>query len=277
MCKMKLLIRSIYVFFATCAAFDACAFSYEHLSDGKFLSIHVLTVDPKEHAIQPARALNRLEPVVHMAKRLGAVAAVNGGFWQENGKPAGILKINNIWYGTPYKPRGAIGWSLNGQKVLMDRVLTNYHFSNLPKNTQFEVRPATDPSYTTVEQWKDMENIVGGSPLLLVKGELIEDYSSEKSPATFHTKHARTAVGIKKSGEWVFVVVDGRLHGFFGGMTTKELARLMLHLGCVEALNLDGGGSSTMVINDKIINQPHGLVSVEGESVSDAILIYPKK
>lgn len=270
---MKSLACSLFTFLALSTCCNA--YKYEHLTDGKYLSIHVLTVDPKEHAIQPARALKGLEPVLHIAKRNGAVAAINGGFFQENGRPAGILKINNVWYGTPYKPRGAIGWTLNGQKVLMDRVLTNYHFNNLPKNTQFEAFPATTPSSTTAEQWKAVENIVGGSPLLMVDGILINDYSPEKSPESFHAKHPRTAVGIKRTGEWVFVVVDGHIHGFLGGMTTRELARLMLHLGCYQALNLDGGGSSTMVLNDKIINEPHGLVAVEGEAVSDAILIYP--
>lgn len=58
----------------------------------------------------------------------------------------------------------------------------------------------------------------------------------------------------------------------------KELAELMLELGCVEALNLDGGGSSTMVIDGMVINKPCGKIQEFGkqvEAVSDAILIFP--
>jgi len=61
-------------------------------------------------------------------------------------------------------------------------------------------------------------------------------------------------------------------------MTIKELAELMLDLGSIEALNLDGGGSSTMVVNGIVINDPCGELREDGkqvEAVSDAILIFP--
>ena len=51
----------------------------------------------------------------------------------------------------------------------------------------------------------------------------------------------------------------------------------MLDLGCIEALNLDGGGSSTMVVEGKVINEPSGKIEEDGkwvEAVSDAILIF---
>ena len=61
-------------------------------------------------------------------------------------------------------------------------------------------------------------------------------------------------------------------------MTIKELAEFMLELGCIEALNLDGGGSSTMVLDEIVINEPCGKIQENGkqvEAVSDAILIFP--
>ena len=61
-------------------------------------------------------------------------------------------------------------------------------------------------------------------------------------------------------------------------MTMKELANLMLRLGCMEALNLDVGGSSTMVIDGIVVNEPCGKMQENGkhvEAVSDAILIFP--
>lgn len=254
------------------APLEARGFTYEYYSSGYFTSIHVLTIDPKEHSIIPVKANGR-ETVTALAERYGALAGLNGGFWQLDGSPAGILKINNRWYGTPIKPRGAIGWSLEGQKVIMDRVLTNCSLVSCPDD-EIEVVPQS----TLAEDWKDLEHIVGGTPLLVADGNLIEDYSSEQTLESFLIKnHPRTAVGIKGTGEWVFVVVDGRFFGFLGGMPIKELAEFMLEMGCTNALNLDGGGSSTMVLEGQVVNEPCGKIEENGkhvEAVSDVFLIF---
>lgn len=282
------MIRSLFikilVLFASISwiPFDVFGFSYEHFSDGYFTSIHVLIVNPKEHAILPVRATGesvKRETVATLANRYGAFAAVNGGFWKLNGKPAGILKIAHHWHGTPVKPRAAIGWTNNGETVIIDRVLTNYDLNNCPDESLIEVFPVSDSLNTTAQQWKEMEHIVGGTPVLISMGKVIEDYSAEQTIESFLTKkYPRTAIGIKTSGDWVFVVVDGRFYGFLGGMTIKELADFMLELGCVEALNLDGGGSSTLVVDGVVINEPSGNLQENDkqvEAVSDAILIFP--
>lgn len=261
---------------------DVIALSYEYISDGCFTSIHVLTVDPKEHVIRPVKALGEdvtRETVITLANRYEASAAINGGFWKLNGNPAGILKIAHHWYGTPTKPRGAIGWANNGKKVMIDRVLTSCEFTSCPDKSLIEVFPVSDPPRTTSEEWKEMEHIVGGTPILVSRGILIEDFTPEQTLESFLIKkHPRTALGIKDNGDWVFVVVDGRFNGFLGGMTIKELADLMLDLGCIDALNLDGGGSSTMVVEGIVISEPCGSIQENGkqvEAVSDAILIFP--
>jgi exopolysaccharide biosynthesis protein len=219
------------------------------------------------------------ETVITLAKRYGALAAINGGFWELNGIPSGILKINRCWYGNSIKPKAAIGWSLNGRKVVIDRVLTTYHPIDCDKSLEIKVIPSSNSLYTVPEEWKELEHIVGGTPILVKNGNVIEEHSSEQALASFLiNKHPRTAVGIRENGEWVFVVVDGRFYKFFGGMTIKELAALMLRLGCSEALNLDGGGSSTMVLEGAVVNEPCGMIQ-EGskcvQAVSDAILIFP--
>lgn len=259
---------------------DAFGFSYDYFSDGLFTTIHVLTVDPKEHAIMPVRASGKefsRETAATLVSRYGAAAAVNGGFWKLDGHPAGILKIDRHWYGTPMKPRGAIGWSLSSQQVLIDRVLTNTPLNACPDGCEIEVIPMSDPIYTTAEEWKAMDYIVGGTPVLVREGNVIEDFSPEQTLESFLThRHPRTAVGIRENGEWVFVVVDGRLYQFFGGMTMKELAQFMLELGCIDALNLDGGSSSVMIVEGIIVNDPCGTILEEGkyvEAISDAILI----
>ena len=74
-------------------------------------------------------------------------------------------------------------------------------------------------------------------------------------------RHPRTMVGYDKEQNYLyFVVIDGRQNGYSEGMTGTEQSQLMKELGCWEALNLDGGGSSVLVIktadNLAIVNQP---------------------
>lgn len=274
--------KIVFIFlFIACVPSNASGFLYECFSNGHFASIHVLIVNPNEHLIVPVKASGKeicRETVSTLANRHGAAAAINGGFWKLNGNPAGALKINHQWFGTPVKPRGAIGWSTTSQKVLIDRILTNYSLSECPLDSQIEIIPVSTPPHTTSEEWSELEHIVGGTPVLVRNGNLIEDFSPEQTIGSFlFNKHPRTAIGIKENGDWVFVVVDNRFYGLFGGMTMKELSQMMLNLGCIEALNLDGGGSSTMVLEGRVINEPCGKVEEDGkyvEAVSDAILIF---
>jgi hypothetical protein len=70
-------------------------------------------------------------------------------------------------------------------------------------------------------------------------------------------RHPRTGVGLR-DGTLVMVTVDGRQPGYSEGMTLAELASLFIELKCVEAMNLDGGGSTTMVVRDRVMNSPSG-------------------
>lgn len=134
---------------------------------------------------------------------------------------------------------------------------------------------------TSSDEWESLDYIVGGAPLLLHHSAKITDFESEQItiPTFLTNKHARTAVGILPNGNWIFAVVDKT--SLFDGMTMYELADLMANLGCMHALNLDGGGSSTMVYEGTIKNSPHGDED-EGTGqntvrrVSDAIVVLPK-
>jgi exopolysaccharide biosynthesis protein len=72
----------------------------------------------------------------------------------------------------------------------------------------------------------------------------------------------RTAIGYSRNGRYLYLVVaDGRQPFYSEGMTTAELAKLMISLGAQYAMNLDGGGSSTMVVQDRagharVLNSP---------------------
>ena len=84
----------------------------------------------------------------------------------------------------------------------------------------------------------------------------------------------RTLVGVTGDNHLIFAVVDGRLEGKSLGMSGQESAKLMLELGCVDAAYLDGGSSSTLVMNNKVINEPSG---GEERAVAHSILIYATK
>jgi hypothetical protein len=123
--------------------------------------------------------------------------------------------------------------------------------------------------------WRRTEHIVSGGPLLLWLGNRIEDPQVESISRVFClARHPRTAVGVRADGTLLFVTVDGRRPEESVGMSLPELTELMLELGAVSAINLDGGGSTTMVIDGKVVNRPSG---GEARRNADAILLYPKQ
>ncbi len=131
----------------------------------------------------------------------------------------------------------------------------------------------TDPVPSTV--YGQVEDIVSGVPQLIKNGKIEITWQEEKSSKSFvETKHPRTAVAKLKDGKFLMITVDGRSESS-GGIALQALAELLLELGAVEAMNLDGGGSTTMFLDGKVVNHPS---DKEGErKVSDAILVFPRK
>ena len=102
----------------------------------------------------------------------------------------------------------------------------------------------------------------------------ITNAAEKIAPAFVNDGHPRTAIAKLKSGQLLLVTVDGRQPGESIGMSLTMLADLLIEFGAVEAINLDGGGSTTMVIKNKLVNKPS---DATGERpVSDAILVYPR-
>lgn len=102
--------------------------------------------------------------------------------------------------------------------------------------------------------WEDSikaEDILAAGPMLLENG-----CRSIVADTGFNSKrHPRTAIGIRKDGTRILVTVDGRTPDSQGA-SIPEMQEIMHWLGCVDALNLDGGGSTTMVVNGSIVNHP---------------------
>lgn len=98
---------------------------------------------------------------------------------------------------------------------------------------------------------------IGGFPDLLDGGARIGDLEVEARPSFAAARHPRTAVGwdVDSRQLWL-VVVDGRQSPHSVGMSLPELAGLFESLGAEEALNLDGGGSTTLVVGGELVNRP---------------------
>jgi len=125
------------------------------------------------------------------------------------------------------------------------------------------------------DNWRKTEFIVSGGPLLLWKGRRLEEPEKESiSRVFFLARHPRTAVGVRADGTLLFVTVDGRQPEESVGMSIPELTDLMLELGSVSAINLDGGGSTTMVVEGRTVNRPSG--SKGPRRNADAVLLYPR-
>jgi len=111
-------------------------------------------------------------------------------------------------------------------------------------------------NYDPFTKWK-METAIGGGPVLLQEGQIKISNEEEQMFAGkgIKDKHPRTAMGYTGDKKLIILVVEGR-NPNAGGATLTQEAQILKDLGCVEALNLDGGGSSCMLINGKETIKP---------------------
>ena len=105
---------------------------------------------------------------------------------------------------------------------------------------------------SSLSKWK-MQTAVGGGPVLIQIGEIKITNNEELKFAgkAIDDKHPRTAMGYTKDKKLIILVIEGRNPGFAEGATLTQEAQMLKEIGCWEALNLDGGGSSCMLVNGK--------------------------
>ncbi len=106
----------------------------------------------------------------------------------------------------------------------------------------------------TIPDWQNVNHIISGGPYLVKNGDVFVDISEQKLNA-IGGRNPRTAVGYTKDNNLIIVTVDGREKSSIG-MTLTELAYLMKSIGCTNAMNLDGGGSTVLYVNGRVVNQP---------------------
>jgi exopolysaccharide biosynthesis protein len=127
---------------------------------------------------------------------------------------------------------------------------------------------------TPADLWARATHVIGGAGLLIREGRPVEGWQDEDIRTGFDTeRHPRTVIGVDRSGTIWLVTVDGR-NPMSLGMTFRELQRLASRLELRDALNLDGGGSTTMVVKGQVVNHPSDAAGPR--KVSDSILVFAR-
>lgn len=329
------------------------------------VAVQLLRLDPGRVDVRLALAQDTvlgLETVPDMARRAGAAAAINAGFFLPTGEPAGLLKIQGELVSETNLHRGAValvpGRFAHAARLLFDQVSARVELdvgrgkargtvkvdavdtvrgpgalvlftprfwtdTQTPCDGGTELvldgRPlavadrrdrlcasaipraggvlAAGPKvpgerlnglvpgrtvrmravYDTLNgsrpsDWDTAPDIVGGVGLLAVGGRMLGDWQAESARAGFSTeRHPRTMIGNGADGRVWLITVDGRNPAISVGMNFSELQALARRVGLVDALNLDGGGSTTMVVRGAVVNHPSDPTGPR--RVSDAIVV----
>ena len=103
-------------------------------------------------------------------------------------------------------------------------------------------------------EWKNVNHIISGGPYLIKNGSIYIDMTAQKLVA-IGGRNPRTAIGYTSNNHVIMLTADGR-EGSSIGLTLNELASIMKELGCINAMNLDGGGSTVMYVNGQVVNKP---------------------
>lgn len=147
-------------------------------------------------------------------------------------------------------------------------------FETVDRLTAVMTEPHSGKVSSWFKPWK-MKTAVGGGPVLLQHGEVAVTNNEEIKFAgkAINDKHPRTAMGYTADGKLIILMVEGR-NKIAAGATLGQLATIFKQLGCVEAINLDGGGSSCMLLNGKPTIQ---VSDKEGQRPVPAVFIIRRK
>ncbi|QLY80307.1 phosphodiester glycosidase family protein [Clostridium intestinale] len=229
-----------------------------NINTNKFEGIALIVKDSSKVKVGYSSKLGtRGETVTEMAERYNALAAINGGGYSDV-SPTGKTG------GTGGAPLGII--ISNGQ-VIFPKNNENY---NIEENCVFSIddkgKMYVGPASVNSLIEKKVQEALSFSPTLIVNGE---PYISENSLGGVNP---RTAIGQRKDGSIILLVLDGR-QGLKLGATLKDVQTIMINLEAENAMCLDGGGSTAMYYKGEIVNNPS---SVTGErAVPNIVYVKP--
>jgi hypothetical protein len=161
-----------------------------------------------------------------MGAQHGALAAINGGFFaiESTGLSTGLLRIDGALV-VPAKPAQASIGIGDDQRL---------HVATRPEG-----------------DWPEVQDALGAGPMLLRAGAIVDHGARQRG-----IRHPRSAIGVGKDGSVVWLTADGRTEKA-KGLAHEETAAILQALGCVDAVNLDGGGSTTLWVAGRgVVNYP---------------------
>ena len=154
----------------------------------------------------------------------------------------------------PLASQQAVAFRKDSTQYISYEDVRSMKFSN--GHAPYAMRPYPKLSHN-FNKWK-METAAGGGPVLIQGGEINVSNNEELkfNGKAINDKHPRTLMGYTADNKLIVMVVEGRNPGVADGVTLTQAAQLLKDVGCIEALNLDGGGSSCMLINGRETIRP---------------------
>lgn len=206
-------------------------------------SINVLRVDPSLDVLEP-RKHSGCQGVQTVRAGQNAVAGINGTFFNGSCSSLGLIRYQGTTYHT--------------------NTMHNYNSGTFIQQRTIGWNTGSAPLFSWLDQYQDwtaVSHAIGGYPSLVENGSATyEVYPGQTvQSSTDWSVNPRTAIGYTATGEMLLVTLDGRTY-MGSGVTSQNMANLMVSLGAVDAIGLDGGGSTTMSIEDcwhnHIVNHP---------------------
>lgn len=214
------------------------------------------------------KTINNFVPFV------GAYAGINGGFFGGTNSFSAVVypyevKAQNVATVTRFSQSYPVIRSFFGMNF--DRTFNVewiYHYGNNISDvyrfdepmpyTNNQPTPLPPPLQANGNQYQNLLVGIGGAPTLVKNGQVNVTYNEEimwGSGVGLDNGDPRTAVGYTADNHVIMIVADGR-QVTSQGVGLPELAQIMIDLGCVEAMNLDGGGSTQMAVGNQLVNTP---------------------
>ncbi len=237
------------------------------------MNAYILVVDPKYVDFKPTSSTPNKLPAAFVTDEPGTVlACLNAGYFQSpsgsfsmmryNGVTTAqnIAALNRTYNGNPvqyYPTRVAFGLAPN----LAPDVAWVYNLSGVvysyptPSPNDINSAPQSVPTAVGGDIWNNV-TAVGGSPMLIKNGVINITDTEELIVIDNTSARARTALGYTADGKIIMLVAEGGNPPTSDGLNLVELANYMKDMGCVGAINLDGGSSSTLRIGSQAVIRP---------------------
>ena len=238
--------------------------SYEVLATQSAQKVHVVgfSLDNVRLALTTHKALTPLSSMVDD----DVVAMINASFFTRDAVVAGSIKYPGRKLYVSPGPRGVLGWrnTHQGVEVFFDRLRID--------------KGSVSSDFSDDPWWLNADYIIEGAPLLIAQSQpqsLLLEHLAE----SFHENaYARSAVCVRRDNTMYWFLVEGvgrfqHSMGLRGGITLRDFTQFLLAFGCVNALNLDGGRSSSMFVQG---NYYYGSSYIANKPIINALALYSR-